>query len=460
MSRNVKARDSVTISEEESAALCTEAGKLVFTRYLERNCALLLQGNRLTAAEFPDESKVGAIYVGKVKSVVKSIPACFVEIAEGEVCFLAWKDAKDPFLTNRRKDGRILEGDEFPVQVVRDAQKTKQASVSANVSLANDHFALTLGSHGVAFSGRLSGGQRDTLRKMLQEVGILSGNDLEQSHVTPEPGALKPDVPKPGGPKTGAPESSPPLRTGLMVRTRAGELLDAPEGKAILKEQFFRLAKEYKTLLQAAAHRTCFSCLKKPQEGFETILNSRIPPEDYEEVVTDDAALYERLHAHVEEHLPGKKVRLYQDSFPLEKLYGLHTKLEEALNPRVWLKCGGYLVIQPTEALTVIDVNSGKYEGGRRGAEEESAWKVDLEAAEEIALQLRLRNLSGIIVVDFINLQEEEHKKHLMSSLKKFVRRDKVKTVVVDMTPLGLVEITRKKVSKPLYELIGTAGKK
>lgn len=455
MSRNVKSRDSVTISEEESAALCTEAGKLVFTRCLGRNCALLLQGNRLTAAEFPDESKVGAIYNGKVKSVVKSIPACFVEIAEGEVCFLSWKDAKDPFLTNRRRDGRILEGDEFPVQVIRDAQKAKQASVSANVSLANDHFALTFGAPGVGFSGRLSGEQRDTLREMLQEAGILSGNDLEQSLVTPEPGALKPDVPEPG-----APETAPPLRTGLMVRTRAGEFLDAPEGKAILKEQFFRLAKEYKTLLQTAAHRTCFSCLKKPQEGFETILNSRIPPEDYEEVVTDDAALYERLRAHVEEHFPGKKVRLYQDSFPLEKLYGLHTKLEEALNPRVWLKCGGYLVIQPTEALTVIDVNSGKYEGGRRGAEEESAWKVNLEAAEEIALQLRLRNLSGIIVVDFINLQEEGHKKRLMSSLKSFVRRDKVKTVVVDMTPLGLVEITRKKVSKPLYELLGTAGKK
>lgn len=438
MSRNIKPRDSVTISAEESAALHTDGGRLLFTRCLGRNCALLLQKNRLTAAEFPDESKLGAIYNCRVKNVVKPIQACFVEIAGGEICFLPWKDAKNPFLINRRSDGRILEGDEFPVQIVRDAQKTKQASVSADISLSNDYFALSLGSSNIGFSGRLSKEQREALKEILQEAGILSGNCLEQSHVNPD---HRP------------PETEYSLHTGLVVRTRAGELLDTPKGRDVLAAHFFRLAEAYVNLLQNAAHRTCFSCLKKPDESFENILDNRIPVEDYEEIVTDDEALYEPLRAYAEEHLPGKKVRLYQDAFPLEKLYGLHTKLQEALNPRVWLKCGGYLVIQPTEALTVIDVNSGKYEAGKR-AEEESALKVNLEAAEEIALQLRLRNLSGIIVVDFINMQSEEYKKRLMSSLKGFVRRDKVKTVVVDMTPLGLVEMTRKKVSRPLHELI------
>ena len=121
-----------------------------------------------------------------------------------------------------------------------------------------------------------------------------------------------------------------------------------------------------------------------------------------------------------------------------------------ALERRVWLKSGGYLIIEPTEALTVIDVNSGKYEA-RKGYGE-TCRKINLEAAEEIALQLRLRNLSGMILVDFINMEEEEEKTELLSCLRKLVKSDKVKTTVVDMTPLGLVEITRKKVNKPLAE--------
>lgn len=107
-------------------------------------------------------------------------------------------------------------------------------------------------------------------------------------------------------------------------------------------------------------------------------------------------------------------------------------------------------MIQPTEALTVIDVNSGKYEGRK----EDAFLKVNLEAAEEIARQIRLRNLSGIIIVDFINMEESKSRVAVMECLKENVRRDKVKTVVVDMTPLGLVEITRKKITKPLREAL------
>ena len=106
-------------------------------------------------------------------------------------------------------------------------------------------------------------------------------------------------------------------------------------------------------------------------------------------------------------------------------------------------------MIQPTEALTVIDVNSGKYEGRK-----DTFLRVNLEAAEELARQIRLRNLSGIIIVDFINMEEKESRVEVMDCLKKHVRRDKVKTVVVDMTPLGLVEITRKKITKPLREAL------
>ena len=124
--------------------------------------------------------------------------------------------------------------------------------------------------------------------------------------------------------------------------------------------------------------------------------------------------------------------------------------MKTALSSKVWLKSGGYLVIEPTEALTVIDVNSGKYESGREA--QDTYRKINLEAAEEVAFQLRLRNLSGIIIVDFINMRSRDDNNMLLQTLRKFVKQDRVNTTIVDMTPLGLVEITRKRTSRPLRE--------
>ena len=122
----------------------------------------------------------------------------------------------------------------------------------------------------------------------------------------------------------------------------------------------------------------------------------------------------------------------------------------------VWLNSGGYLVIEPTEALTAIDVNSGKYDADREARE--TYLRINLEAAKEVALQLRLRNLSGIIIVDFINMQSWEDRKTLLDYLKRLTTQDRVQTKVIDMTPLGLVEITRKKIDKPLKEQYFLSG--
>ncbi|MFW5668145.1 MAG: ribonuclease E/G, partial [Acetivibrio ethanolgignens] len=147
-----------------------------------------------------------------------------------------------------------------------------------------------------------------------------------------------------------------------------------------------------------------------------------------------------------------EKLRLYEDeTTDLNRLYGIETSLSKVVAKQVWLKSGGTLVIEPTEALTVIDVNTGKAIKGNKKVQE-TFFKVNLEAAKEIAFQLRLRNLSGIIIVDFIDLDSEEHKKELLRALKEYLKEDPLKAVVVDMTPLGLVEITRKKLRKPLHE--------
>ena len=131
------------------------------------------------------------------------------------------------------------------------------------------------------------------------------------------------------------------------------------------------------------------------------------------------------------------------DNLPLMKLYRLESVLKSASDRRVWMKSGGYLVIEPTEALTVIDVNTGKYTGKKTPAE--TILKINLEAAHEVARQLSLRNLSGIIIIDFIDMESKEDQETLMRVLGEELSRDPVKTILVDMTRLGLVEITRKR---------------
>ena len=132
-------------------------------------------------------------------------------------------------------------------------------------------------------------------------------------------------------------------------------------------------------------------------------------------------------------------------------LYGIKEKLKEALKPKVWLKSGGSLIIQPTEALTAIDVNTGKAVAGKKKVQE-TFLKINLEAAKEIAKQIRLRNLSGIIIIDFIDMELEKDKELLMRELEEYLKKDPIKTTLVDMTALGLVEVTRMKLRKPLHE--------
>lgn len=178
--------------------------------------------------------------------------------------------------------------------------------------------------------------------------------------------------------------------------------------------------------------------------------------EGMEEIVVGDAELYARIRTYFEMEMPERTglLRLYDDKhFTLGKLYSTQTALEKALREKAWLKTGGYLIIQPTEALTVIDVNSGKSIAGK-GKNEEGVLKINLEAAREAARQIRLRNLSGIIIVDFINMDAEENVERLMREFRTCLTKDPVQATLVDITPLNLVEVTRKKVHKPLYEQV------
>ena len=175
--------------------------------------------------------------------------------------------------------------------------------------------------------------------------------------------------------------------------------------------------------------------------------------ETLDKIVTDDTDIYQyacSLKKQSYTHVPCE-IQYYQDKLlPLYKLYSLETGLQQALSEKVWLKSGGFLIIQQTEAFVVIDVNSGK-NASKKQAETEYK-KINLEAASEIARQLRLRNLSGSILIDFINMKQYEDQTELLSVMKHLVKTDRVQTTVVDVTGLGIMELTRKKAEKSLAE--------
>ncbi len=396
---------------EESLQNCTDKGKLILTECKDREFAFLIKNNRLLDIQLlSTSSKIGSIYIGKVKNVVKNLNACFVEIADDELCFLPFNDAKQPFMLNRSFDGRILQGDELLVQVQRDAQKTKQAALTCNVTIQGEHFVFAIGNTKTGVSAKMNTHQKAQIVSTLLEKGFLDSQ-----------GCLIQD--------------NPAVSYGCIIRTQAGDLFD--EDRETFLELFQKQLNDFQKLLETSRHRTCYSCIQAPNKPYEGIL-SHYTPNDYEEVVTDLPEAYTSLQGKV------NALRLYEDAtFPLKKLYSLENKLQEALSETVWLKSGAYLVIEQTECLTTIDVNSGKMIKGIRN--EEAIWKINEEAAKEAALQMRLRNLSGIIIIDFINMKDKTAEKNLIALMKQLTACDKVPVNVVDITPLGLMELTRQK---------------
>lgn len=409
----------------------TASGKLILTAYNACMLALLIRGNRLLHVSVltTQSSSIGAVYLGKVKRVQKNLEACFVEIAEGELVYLPLSECRQAFLINRTPDGRILEGDELPVQIVRDALKTKQAAATAKIALTGRFVVVSTGSQRVGISGKLSPEQRNRFHSLLKAQGFM---DDQQNLI---PSAAE-----------NAFSAGQYPSYGIVIRTEAAGVSD----EEVLGE-LKTLSEAFLSIYRHALHRTCFSCLSPAKAPWEAAME-QIPVWEYEEAITDDSELKEQMKGYfASRHIP---FRLYHDaSYPLSKLYSLESRLEEALSRRVWLKSGGYLIIDVTEALTVFDVNSGKYDVKK--ASEDAFYQINLEAAEEIALQIRLRNLSGIILVDFINMRSAERQAVLLEHMRSLVKNDRVRTVVVDITPLGLMEITRKKISQPLSEQLG-----
>lgn len=391
-------------------------GTFIITRQRQENQELIVSayyedGKAVELSCFcPEETELlGSIYIGKVKNIVKNIEAAFIEIEGGILCYYSLREQEEPLYIKEKTGSRLSPGDELLVQVNREAVKTKAPAVTCNLNFPGKYLVLTTGEKKLGLSSKLSKEEKERLRVIAEP--FLTGE------------------------------------FGVIVRTNAAQ---APE--ELLREEFERLSSICRKVLTAGKHQSCFSRVYREPPAYAAGIRS-LKKESLSRIITDDLEIYETLSEYLLTYQPEDrgKLRFYTEESPdLNRLYKVASSLKAALQERVWLKSGAYLIIQPTEAMTVIDVNTGKYDG--RGKSRETFLRINLEAARETARQLRLRNLSGIIVVDFIDMEEEADKKALMELLEQELLKDPVKTVLVDMTPLGLVEITRKKVRKTLKE--------
>ena len=363
-------------------------------------------------------SLLGDIYVGKVRNIVKNINAAFVEYEQGKMGYLSLDAKVCPIHTDGVvSDGtRVLIGDEIIVQIEREAVKTKPPTLSGTLNFPGKYVVLIYGEKTVSISSKI----KDAERK--QQLREFLRNNIDGDY-------------------------------GFVARTNCKDASD----EKILKEIAF-LKQQLENIKKFGVHRAKFNCLYHATDAYLCDIRDSYDSL-LESIITDDDEIFNRIMEFAKIYQPEdiKKIKRWDNADgKLDAVYDVTKTLEHALMPKVWLKNGGYLVIQPTEALVSIDVNTGKAISKKKDVQK-TFLKVNLEAATQIAKQLRLRNLSGMILIDFIDMKDADYNKQLMDRLRTEFAKDPVKTILVDMTKLGLVEVTRKKVRKSLYEQIKDA---
>jgi len=366
-------------------------------------------------------SIVGNIYKGKVDNVLPGMEAAFVDIGLERNGFLHVDEILTPDGEQAPRRGRgggrrinelIKPGQEILVQVVKDPLKTKGARLSMNASIAGRYLVYAPSGSGVGVSRRLADKERDRLRKMVDRTYKGPG--------------------------------------GLIVRTAA---------HGAKKADFVREISYLQKLNEVLERRSESS--KAPALVFqEADLSIRVLRDvflsEFEKAIIDSPKQYERVTNFFQRTAPElvDGVELYEGKKPLLEKWKVDEEIESTLNRRVDLPSGGYLIIDYTEALTVIDVNSGSFTGRGKGGLEETITKVNTEAAEEAVRQLRLRDIGGIIVIDFIDMARASNRDKVLKTMRKALDTDKSKSYVVEVSPLGLVEMTRQNVTDGVREIL------
>ncbi len=385
------------------------AGYQVAELYLERRGA---------------RSIVGNIYKGRVDNVLAGLEAAFVDIGLDKNGFLHVDEIVLPGVETPRRgrgSGRearqisdmLKPGQEIVVQVVKDPLKTKGARLSMDLTIAGRYMVLAPFGEGVGVSRRLDDKERDRLRKEAAKL------DLKGS--------------------------------GAIIRTAA-----QGAKRADLERELLYLFKLNEVLHKRVAE-TPAPALVFQEADLSVRVVRDIFSDDFERAIVDDPKQHHRLVSFFSRTAPElvDRVELWEEERPLFEAFGVEQVLDSTLSRRVDLPSGGYLMIDYAEALTVIDVNSGSFIGRGRGARlEDTITKTNLEAAEEVVRQLRLRDIGGIIVIDFIDMARARNRDTVLKTLRKALDEDRTKTFVVEISPLGLVEMTRQNVTDGVREIM------
>lgn len=405
-----------------SFALDTESGKMESVAFTHSH-------------ESVNDAKIGDIFVAKVKNVARQINAAFIDYAPNKRGYLPIDTNYVPVITNRQYDGRILAGDEILVQLEKEAVRTKEPVFTSNLSLAGKYSVVSCGNTYKGVSRKCSKSEREQLRTAIPQetdYGVVIRTNAVSLLVS---SASLCDI------------------SGTEATTDETDCLKALQP---VRDEIQYLIDKMSTLLHDGVHRICYSQIWKAAPSYLT--NMRDEGIIYQQIITDDWQIYDEIRDFAALYMPEQlaSISLYQDDYSLQKLYRTETQLNELLAKKVWLKSGAYLVIEKTEAMYVIDVNSGKNISKKNAAE--YIYQINLEAADEIMRQIRLRNLTGMILVDFINMEDSEKDASLLQQLRVLAKRDHIQINIVDITALGLVEITRKKTTKSLAEQLTGRG--
>jgi ribonuclease G len=364
---------------------------------------------------------LGNIYKGRVQRVMPGMQAAFVDIGLERTAFLHANDiaqfnsvqiASESIITELKPQPSITslvhEGQEIVVQVIKDPIGSKGARLTTEISIPSRYLVLLHESHFVGVSSRI---EDETERLRLKQ--------LLQTHADHS-------------------------NSGYIVRTNA----DGVDASFIEQDVAYlnRASAAFKQRKNTAKVGECiYDDLSLPMRAVRDMLHTNVA-----NVLIDSRETFDKVQLFAQQLMPdlAGRIQHYSGTRPIFDSYSIEDEISRALNKNVPLKSGGYLVFDQTEAMTSVDINTGSFLGQKNL--EETAYRTNLEAAQAVARQLRLRNLGGIIIIDFIDMHDDEHKRQVLRTLEKGLANDNVKTTVYDFSPLGLVEMTRKRTMESL----------
>ncbi len=366
---------------------------------------------------------VSNVYLGKVARVLPGMQSAFIDIGLERAAFLHVADVWHPPVEGETISAarnlaslipiekQVFEGQSLMVQVIKDPIGTKGARLSTQISIAGRMLVFLPQDDHIGVSQKIPQAQRDTLRAHLQTlVGDAGG--------------------------------------GFILRTN-GE--DATEQE--LSEDVAYLRKAWQRVREASTKLPARSLLHQDLNLVQRVMRD-LTTEHTQSIKVDSGEQFRKMQAFGQEFMPAAALKLqhYKGERPIFDLFSIDEEISKALGRRVELKSGGYLIVDQTEALTTVDVNTGGYVGARNF--DDTIFKTNLEAAQAIARQLRLRNLGGIVIVDFIDMVPEEHRDAVLAEIRKQLARDHVKTMCGGFSQLGLVEMTRKRTRESLAHML------